>query len=247
MPLLRLRCLYLSTSFSFLLSGHLSSYPLFFSGNSRSRFRGLGCETPPPARFSVKIPQLCEDDFCRNRLRHDLARWNKGVALPLPTKSGMTDSHLLLLPPFFLSVKASVTLNSSSKVTAASKELPFLPLKPLITFVAPDENNCSICCSLSSLFSTLRNTSSPHSGLSHLATFGRMVTLPIPHFGQGIECSLGGANFNASTSRVTCEVKLSMECIKELVSSVCCSICKSVFSQLPVRSTLATCISFTAS
>ena len=85
MPLLRLRWLYLSTSFSFLLSGHLSSYPLFFSGNSRSRFRGLGCETPPPARFSVKIPELCEDDFCRNRLRHDLAGWNKGVALPLPT------------------------------------------------------------------------------------------------------------------------------------------------------------------
>ena len=246
MPQLRLRWLYLSTSFSFLLSGHLSSYPLFFSGNSRSRFRGLGCETPPPARFSVKIPERGEDDFCRNRLRHDLAGWNKALHY-LCLRIGMTDSHLLLLPPFFLSVKASVTLNSSSKATAASKELPFLPLKPLITFVAPDENNCSRCCSLSSLFSTLRNTSSPHSGLSHLATFGRMVTLPIPHFGQGIECSLGGANFNASTSRVTCEVKLSMECIKELVSSVCCSICKSVFSQLPVRSTLATCISLTAS
>lgn len=85
MLLLRLKGSCLSTSFSFLRSGHLFSYPILFSGNSRSRFRGLGCETPPPARFSVKIPQPCEDDFCRNRLRHDLAGWNKGGSLSLPT------------------------------------------------------------------------------------------------------------------------------------------------------------------
>ena len=85
MLLLRLIVSYLSTSFSFLRSGHLFSYPILFSGNSRSRFRGLGCETPPPARFSGKIPQPCEDDFCRNRLRHDLAGWNEGGSLPLPT------------------------------------------------------------------------------------------------------------------------------------------------------------------
>ena len=68
---------------------------------------------------------------------------------------------------------------------AASKDTPFLPLKPLISRVEPEEKSCSRCWSVSSLFRKWRNTSSPHPSRSHFATLDFTTTLPVLHLGAG--------------------------------------------------------------
>ena len=88
--------------------------------------------------------------------------------------------------------KESFGLKLSSKMIAASKDTPFLPLKPLISRVEPEEKSCSRCWSVSSLFEKWRNTNSPHRftvafrdfGLHHhvaglaLGARRRMMTAP---------------------------------------------------------------------
>lgn len=112
----------------------------------------------------------------------------------------------LFFPPFLGLGNTRVTLYSLSKASEASKAFPFLPLKPLISLVAPDENSCPKCWSVSSLFRKRRKTSRPHSLLLHLATFGRIRIFPCPHLGHVIPPSAVSGRWTASISSVTCRV-----------------------------------------
>ena len=78
----------------------------------------------------------------------------------------------------------SVTLYSLSNVRAASNAVPFLPLKPLMSLVVPEEKSCARCRSVSSLFRKRLKTSSPQPSLLHLASFCRRMIFPFPHLGH---------------------------------------------------------------
>lgn len=68
-----------------------------------------------------------------------------------------------------LSGKEKVTLNCASKARAASKVLPLLPCRPLITGVLPLVRSSVIYLSVSCLLQMLRNTFRLQSTSQHLA------------------------------------------------------------------------------
>ena len=72
----------------------------------------------------------------------------------------------------FFSGNEKPTLNCSSSTSEASKALPFLPLKPLISPVLCFVTSSTICLSESCLSHLLRNMVSVQSTLEHFATFG---------------------------------------------------------------------------
>ncbi len=72
----------------------------------------------------------------------------------------------------FFSGNEKPTLNCSSSTSEASKALPFLPLKPLISPVLRFVTSSTICLSESCLSHLLRNMVSVQSTLEHFATFG---------------------------------------------------------------------------
>ena len=72
----------------------------------------------------------------------------------------------------FFSGNEKPTLNCSSSTSEASKALPFLPLKPLISPVLRLVTSSTICLSESCLSHLLRNMVSVQSTLEHFATFG---------------------------------------------------------------------------
>ena len=150
------------------------------------RFRGQRRAAPPQSRLRVKIPERSEDDFCPYRQAPALTV-EKGAARTSPPYR-MTAGYLVPRAAF-LSGKASVTLKSLSNTSMASKALSFFPLNPFISFVLPDDSSYPTSPSVSSLFRKRRKMISPHEGLSHLATRGRITTPPLPHFGHGRECT----------------------------------------------------------
>jgi hypothetical protein len=181
------------------------------------------------------FPETCKARPCR---------WKRAVPLPLPAELEWRD-HLPFAP---LGLgKESFRLKLSSKVSAASKEHPFLPLKPLISRVEPDEKSCSRCRSVSSLFRKRRNTSSPHPSRSHFATLDFTTTLPALHLGQVKACDDGSGNLRRNISPVTFPVYSLMESMKLSGSRVRPSIRASALSHVPVSSASATIMSFTDS
>ena len=72
----------------------------------------------------------------------------------------------------FFSGNEKATLNCPSSTSEASKALPFLPLKPLISPVLRFVTSSTICLSVSCLSHLLRKMVSVQSTLEHFATFG---------------------------------------------------------------------------
>ena len=153
-----------------------------FGGRRADRLHRQGFRGKYRSGARMIFPETCKARPCR---------WKRAVPLPLPAELEWRD-HLPFAP---LGLgKESFRLKLSSKVSAASKEHPFLPLKPLISRVEPDEKSCSRCRSVSSLFRKRRNTSSPHPSRSHFATLDFTTTLPALHLGQVKACDDGSGN-----------------------------------------------------
>ena len=122
-----------------------------------------------------------------------------------------------------------------------------LSLESLDEPCGPEEKSCSRCWSVSSLFRNLRYTVSPAPFMSQRALFSLTMMCPVLHLGQVNVRAAAAGRLRFRISRGSLAGVVRDGCHERVRSERVPLYLSRVFSQLPVRETSATSMSFTAS